>query len=117
MHAVHFLFENRMMLWKMEFGLDGAMAFETGLRTLARVYDKFAAATPAGDMQTAGTMARFATGRAGWGIMKMNRGVRACRKHPANVCVALGAGSIANESGARHFGGHVECQRFRRTGV
>ena len=55
--AIHAVFNYRMMLRKVEFGMCLQMAIETCRRVFARVYDELATPAPGGDMFAAGAVA------------------------------------------------------------
>ena len=64
LHTIHFAFDHRMMLRKMEFSADLQVTLEAGFRVLAGIDDEFCPAAGF-DVFAAGTVARFATRAAG----------------------------------------------------
>ena len=91
--AIHFVFEDGMVLRQFEFSVDIEMAFETGIGFRAGVDDEFAAATTGFHVQAARTMTRFARdalGRAG-GIFLHQVRMSGIVKTTGDIRVALGA--------------------------
>ena len=118
LHTVHLAFAHRMMLRKIELGVHIEVTSEAGLRVAARVHNKFLASAARGDVLAPGAVTRFAAvssdcGRSGafrrlrMGIYRqntrnINARVRAGRKNARVVRVAIDAGIIAREGGARN---------------
>src|SRR4051812_39485710 len=61
LNAIHFSFQHRVMLGKIELGVGLQMAGETGCRIAARVDDEFPTSAPCGNMFAAGSVAGFTT--------------------------------------------------------
>lgn len=104
LHAVHFVFENRMMMRQLKFRVRLEMAFETRGRIFVRIDDKLSSRRR--DMFAAGAVARFATGAAGQFLprnIKMNPRMNAARKFVRNRRVTIGADFISDEGRAGDF--------------
>jgi len=102
--TVHFLFQHWMMLRQVELCFDRPMTLETGSRVFTGIHNKLSPASAAGDMKASWTVTGLATGLPGsLDALQMNAGVRTGGKDSGNVGMALGAGSVAYKTGARHF--------------
>ena len=114
-HATHAAFDDRMMLWQTEFGVDIEMALETGCRIAARINDELRAAAGF-NVLAAGTVAGFAAGFADHRrIFKMNARVRAGGKFSDDVRVTVRAGFVADVMRTGNFQRHDD--RVRRCGT
>lgn len=101
LHAVHFAFDDGMMLRQVEFRVRLEMTLKAGRRVLAGIEDEFAAATANGDVLAAGTVAGFATILALPGLaVEAQTRMRAGDKTARVVGVTFEAGAIAGEVGA-----------------
>jgi hypothetical protein len=99
--AVHFAFEDEMVLGQMKFRLDVGMALETSSGILAGIKDEVLASAACRHVFAAGAVARFTAGlpspiRAG----QMQTRVGAGRKGAGNALVAIGASFVADKGGA-----------------
>jgi hypothetical protein len=113
LHAIHFAFDDRVMLRQMEFRPGFLVALEAGLRVFARVDDKFFKTTAArhGDVFAAGTVAGFAAVLAGhFDVGDPQPRVWAARKNAGNVRVTIKTCFVA------HVGGPFNLHRgYHRT--
>jgi hypothetical protein len=100
LRAVHLPFENRVMLREMELGVNIQMALKTRLGILSGIDDELFPSCPAnGDMFTPWPVTRFASARARHcPIVTVKSGMRTCGKCSRNVCMAIGARFVADES-------------------
>jgi len=118
LHATHFPFEDRMMLWKMEFGLLSQMALETRLRILAWIDDEFSTATAHCHVLAAGAMAGFATVLTfHLAVRQMKPGMGAGGKDAGDIGVAFLTGFVPDEGGPFDFGRRQHGALDGRTGI
>ena len=101
LHAVHFAFEDGMMLREVELRLRFQVAVKTGLRLPARVEDEFSPPATDRDMPAGGTMTGFATLRA-WQLDSVHAQprMRAGGKAPGHGLVAFRANFVPHIIGA-----------------
>jgi hypothetical protein len=117
LRTAHAAFNDRMMLWETEFGLNIEMTLKTGRRVVARIDDELRAAAGF-DVFAAGTVAGFATGFAGHRrILKMNPRVWAGGKFPDDVGVTVRAGFVADVTRSGNFQRHNDRVRRGGTGI
>jgi hypothetical protein len=103
--AVHFAFDDGMVLRQMELSLDRTVAFKTGGRIAAGIDNEFSSAATTGDVETARPVARLtASLPRGPAVFETNAGVGTGRKNSGDISVALGAATVANKSGSRNLG-------------
>jgi hypothetical protein len=116
-HATHVAFDDRMMLWQTEFGVDIEMALETGCRIAAGINDELRAAAGF-NVFAAWTVAGFAAGFADHRrVLKMNARVRAGGKFSDDVGMAVRAGFVADVMRAGNFQWHDDSVRRGGTGI
>jgi hypothetical protein len=98
--AIHFAFDDRVMLRESEFCVRLEMTIETPGGVVTRIDDKLSAATTSGDVLTAGTMTGFTAifGELRLSIKAQAR-MRGGGEGASVFYVALGAGFITNKSG------------------
>ncbi len=102
--AVHFPFEDRMVLGQMELGLDLPMTFEAAGWIFAGVDNEFSPSATAGDVETSGAMAGFATRLAcGAGVLETDARVSTPLEKARDVGMAFGAASVAHKACAGNF--------------
>ena len=98
LHAIHPVFQDRMMLGKVEFRVHFKVALKTGRRVFAGIDDEFAAPAPDAHMFAPGPVARFAAGhRRPFQIVLVKAGVGARRKDARDIGVAIGADFVADK--------------------
>lgn len=103
--TVHAVFDDRMMLRKVEFAVGLDVAIEAGGGVFAGVDDETAASAAGFDMHAAGAVAAFAAGHAGEiNVVLVEAAVSAGGKLADDVCVAIDAGGIADKMRAGDFG-------------
>ena len=108
LHAVHFAFNDWMVLREMEFRAGFLMALEAAFGIFSRVDDEFfkPAAASHGDVFAAGAMTRFAATLAGHvGSGETQSRMRARRKHSGNIRMAIDASLVADVSCAFNLKG------------
>jgi len=116
--AVHFAFNDGMVLRQMELSLDRAVAFKTGGWIAAGVDNDFSSAATTGNVETARSVARLtASLPRGPAILEANAGVRAGREDSRNVGVTLRASAVTHKSGSRDLGSRCQRKRLGGTGV
>jgi hypothetical protein len=116
--AIHFAFDDGMMLRKVEFRVGFQVALETGGGVLAGIDDELAASAAGHDMLAGGAVAGFATLLAGKAsLFEMQPRVGAGRKGAADVRVAIHADAVANEGGALDFRRGHDRATQGRTGI
>ena len=101
--TVHLLFEDRMVMGKLELRARGDVALQAGLGGLAGVDDLAfeLGASAAGDVFASGTVARFATPVGGCVVPgEGDAGVNAAGKYLADLHMAGGAGLAADKGGS-----------------
>lgn len=104
LNAIHLPLNDRMMLRQSKFGLRLQMALKTSARIFAGVDNEFTAAASRFDMLAARAVTRFATGLSAiFGLFNVHPGMGTGREDSSNVCVALGAGVIADVCCARNI--------------
>ena len=104
LHAVHFIFDDRMVMGKLELGVLFEVTLKTGGRFTPGIDDKFAAATARFDVPARGTMAGLATGSTGkFFLIEMDTGMDAGGKGARNGRVTVGTRFISDEMGAGNF--------------
>jgi len=113
--AVHLAFADRVVLWKIDFGMRFEVALQASGRIMPRIHDQSTASTAGCDVPTARPMTRFATGRSREArAFEVHSGVGAGRKNPGNVGVTLGASVVADERGSgnsgRNYNGALDCR-------
>lgn len=98
LHAIHFAFDDRMMLRQVELGVGLEMTLKASRCVVPGIEDEFAAATADGDMFAAGAVAGFAAVLAlpGQSVESQAR-VRAGEKVVRIVGVTLEARAVAGE--------------------
>lgn len=99
--AIHFAFENRVMLGQMEFRARFLMALEAGVGVLAGIDDKFLEAATAGhgDVLAAGAVAGFAAVLTGHvRLLQTQPRVRTGGEHSSDVRMAIGTGLVPDVS-------------------
>jgi hypothetical protein len=104
LHAIHLPFPHRMMLRKVELGVDFKVTGETRLRIAPGVHDEFSVPATDSDMFAAGAMARFATGAARHlrrFDVQARMGTR--WKNPRVFGVAIDARRVAHKTCTRNF--------------
>ena len=105
LHAVHPVFNDRVMLRQVELRVDFKMALKAGRRVFAGIDDEFAAPAPDTHMLAPRSVARLATGRRRpFQVVLVKPRVRARRKDARDVAVALRAHFVANEVCAFNLG-------------
>jgi len=122
-HAIHVALDDRVMLRQRKLRVRVEMALKTGRRIFAGIDDEFGR-TARANMFAAGTVAGFATALPGHGgVDRMQPRMRAHRKFPDNIRVAIRAGFIAREMRAGNFqrrdhrlGGRARNQKAGHTG-
>jgi hypothetical protein len=103
LHAIHFAFNDRMMLREVKFGPGFLMTLEAGFRVLAGIDDEFfeSAAAGHGDVLAAWAMTGFAAALAGHsGIGDAQPGVRTAGEDAGNVGMTIHARLVADVSRA-----------------
>jgi hypothetical protein len=111
--AIHVALRHGVMLGQGEFSVDVDVALKAGARVFAGIDDHSTAAADA-DVFAAGAVAGFAAADLGeFNVVFVVAAMRAGREHARDVCVAIGAGSVADEVSAGDVGrgvdGAVEC--------
>jgi hypothetical protein len=102
--AVHAVLDHRMMLGQAKFSVLLEMTIEAGRGVFAGIDDELAAAAAGLDVFAAGAVATFAAGARGEiRIVLVKTPVRAGREHARVIGVAIGAGGVADVSGAGNF--------------
>jgi hypothetical protein len=104
LHAIHFVFENGMMMRQLKFRVRFEMAFETRAGIFMRIDDELSSGRS--DMFAAGAVARFATGSAGQLLarkIEMDPRMNAAGKFPRDGRVTIGADIVADVSRAGNF--------------
>ena len=100
MHAIHFAFEDGMMLRKIELGVSLQVTREAGGRIPAGIDDKFAVPPASGHMLAARPMAGFATGGALQAhAFKMQTRVRTAGKDAGIFLMAIRADLVPDVVG------------------
>lgn len=118
LYAIHFLFEDRMTMWKVELGVSFQMAFEASRRVFAGIENKFVASAAGSNVQTAWAMTGFATARPGFCVgNEMKSRVGAGGKLLNVIRVTGKAGLIADKSRAGNFSGNNDAARESGAGV
>jgi hypothetical protein len=104
LHAIHLLFQDRMMLRQVKFPFDRSMALETSRRILSRIGNEFSASATPLNMEASRAVACFATSLPG-SIrgFQMNSSVGTGRKNARDFSVALHTRFIAHERCARNI--------------
>ena len=100
LNAIHFAFNHRMVLWKIELGVGLEMAIKTSGRIFARIMNQ---APPTADrnVPAAGPVARFTASQvAHVGAFVVESRVRAGRECAGNLDMTLQAGFVADKRGA-----------------
>ena len=104
LRAVHFVFEQRMVLRQPEFSLDRPVTFETRLRVLPRIDDRLASTAPPQHVQAGRPVAGFAAGQTNrLRRLQSYSSVRTGWKHVGNVRVTLRARFVADEVSTGNF--------------
>lgn len=119
-HTIHFSFQHRMMLGKMEFGLRFQMTGATDLRIFARIENEFVRSAPSalGNVFAARTMAGFAARLAGHlSVCQMQPCVRTGGKCARQVDVAVRTNFVADIACTFDLQRHNRCAIHRRTGI
>ena len=118
LRTAHVVLKEGMVLRQMKLRFDGAMAFKTGGRILARVDNKFTASAATADVQASGPVAGFTARLSrGAGVFQTDARVRAGREVAANIGMAFGAGLIADKSCAWDLWRRDQSYGSGRTGV
>ena len=117
LHTIHMAFDDRMMLWQIEFSVRFQMALETRCRVLAGIDDGLATTTAGLNVQTARSVTGFTTTLTGRRrAFEMHTCMRTRRKLADVVRVAIKTNAVANVMSAGDFGRRHERAR-RGTGV
>jgi len=106
LHAIHFAFDDRVMLRETEFSAGFEMALKTGSRVFAGIEDEF----PRSDLhvKAAGAVAGFTAGLPGHRAFKMNSRVRAGGKFLCDGRMAIRATFVADKMRA----GNLRCREY-----
>lgn len=116
--AIHFAFDDGMMLREVEFGVSLEVAIKASGRVFAGVENEFAASAANGDVLAAGAVAGFATARAGLRVWrKVHPGVGAGGELLHVIGVAGVARLIADVMGAGNVGGHDDIPGHGGAGI
>jgi hypothetical protein len=98
LHTIHVAFDDRMMLRKIEFGMDVDVALETGARIFAGVDDETTATAADADVFAGRAMAGFAAADAReFYVVLVETAVRAEGECLRDVGVTFHAGSVADK--------------------
>ena len=105
LHAIHFVFENEMMMRQLKFRVRFEMTLKTGGGIFARIDNKLSSRRR--DVLASWTVARFATGSTRQFLpIKMNSRMNATDKFLRDRRVAIGASFVADVSCAGNFERH-----------
>ena len=117
--TVHLAFNDRMVLWKMEFRLFGQMALETGFQIFAWINDELLApVAPRGSVFAARAVTGFATVLAGHsGAFHVQTRMRAGRKDAGDIGMAVGASLVPDKCCALDMQRHSRSVVQRGTGI
>lgn len=116
--AIHFSFENGMMLRKMKLGLGFQMAIETSLGIFAGINDESPTRASRGDVLAAGAVTGFATAPAFHGSLAgVQAAMDAHRENAINFFVAIRARLVTDVIRAFNRQGRDDLALRRRAGV
>lgn len=117
-HAVHFAFDDEVMVGQAKLRMGLQVTVEAGVGLLSRIHDEFVdSLSAARNMPATGPMTRFATGLAGACIAGfMEQSVRARREHSGVIGVTVCAGAVPDEVGVRDLRRVDRNRRHRGTG-
>ena len=115
LHAIHFAFDDRVMLRKTEFRAGFEMTLKTGSRVFAGIEDQFSRADL--NMEAGWAVARFAAGLPYHRTFKMNPRVWAGRKFLCDGRVAVRATFVADKMRAGNLRRHECSARDRGAGI
>jgi len=100
-HTVHPVFDDRVMMGQIELGMNLEMALVAGRRIFPWIDNEFSASAAGRDVFAAGAMTRFASGHARpLEIVLVKPPMRAGRKNPSDVRVAVRAALVADKTRA-----------------
>ena len=116
--TVHPVFDDRMTMRQIEFGMRFEMALKTGGGVLAWVDDEHAVSAFRRNVFAAGAVTGFTTRPAReLHRLQMNTGMSAAGESPGNVRVTLSAGLVADKSRPRNLRWRHDHAFNRRTGT
>jgi len=107
LHAVHSIFQHRMVLRQFEFSVRLQMTLETGFRRFPGIDDKLAASAASGHVETARTMTGLAAGASRRRtLFEVDSRMRAGCECPNVVRMTVVTGAITHKRSSRDFRGY-----------